>query len=85
MGITFLNVTVSNSLDLSKKQVVKCLVDTGATYSIINGRILKKLNIKPDDEILLGLADGSEIKRQIGEALFIIDKKKRNSTVIFGE
>jgi clan AA aspartic protease len=84
MGISFINIPVSNPRHPGKRTIVKCLIDTGATYSVISASILKKIGVKSDDEITLSLADGSEVTRPIGEARFSISGKSRVSPVIFG-
>ncbi|MEW5693045.1 MAG: aspartyl protease family protein [Candidatus Hydrogenedentota bacterium] len=85
MGITYLVVSVSNPKKSKLEKRVRCLVDSSATYSMIDKKILTKIGIRPDDEIILSLAHGSEVKRMIGEVAFTIAGKRRDSTVIFGE
>ena len=85
MGITYLPVEVANPTDSKRSAMIECLVDTGAIYSVVEGKILRNLGIKHDDKITLSLADGNKVVRRTGEALFKVKNKRRVSTVIFGE
>jgi len=85
MGLTHLNVGVANPARPNKSITVELLVDSGALYSLIPSATLKKLGIKPNDKESFILADGTQITRRMGDAIFIIDGKRRASPVIFGE
>ncbi|RMH55193.1 MAG: aspartyl protease [Candidatus Hydrogenedentota bacterium] len=85
MGLTTLAIFVANPRKRRKSARVRCIVDTDATYSVIRSKILEGIGIRPDDEITLALADGTEITRSVGEALFQAAGKSRVSPVIFGE
>ena len=85
MGLTTLSVGVANPKNGRRSERVKCIVDTGATYSVIQASTLGKLGIQPDDEVTLSLADGREILRKVGVAQFVVGGKSRPSTVIIGQ
>ncbi len=61
------------------------LVDSGAAYSIVDGNTLRKLGIRPTSTKTFILADGTEVTRRIGAALFRFHGEEGASTVIFGE
>jgi predicted aspartyl protease len=61
------------------------LVDSGATYSIVAAGTLRKLGIRPSGTRTFILADGTEVTRSIGPALFRFRGEEGASTVIFGE
>ncbi len=61
------------------------LVDSGAVYSVVPGVVLRRLGIKPHGSRSFTLADGSEITRRVGDAIFLIDGERGASPVIFGE
>lgn len=84
MGMTALMVMVSNPKNGGRGAQVECIVDTGASYSVIQKSLLKKLRIKEEDTITLSLADGRHVKRKIGEARFGAAGKRATSKVIFG-
>jgi predicted aspartyl protease len=64
---------------------VKFLVDSGAIYSVVPARTLKKLGVKPHSRRTFVLVDGSEVTRQMGDAAFRLDGRQGASPVIFGE
>jgi hypothetical protein len=49
MGLMFVNVRVGNPANGHRAETVACLVDSGAVYSLIPGRILRTLGITPHD------------------------------------
>jgi len=59
-------------------------VDSGAQYSLVPASVLRRLGIKPTRTKSFILADGSEIKRSLGEALFHLSGEQGTSPVIFG-
>jgi len=61
------------------------LVDSGAVYSLAPAAILRRLGIRPHSSRTFLLADGSEITRPIGDAIFMIGDQRAASPVIFGE
>jgi clan AA aspartic protease len=85
MGITFLKLRVVNPARPRSAETLDFLIDTGAVYSVVPGRVLRRLGIKPDRTEEFTLADGSHTKRKIGGAVFEIDGRRGPSPVIFGE
>jgi clan AA aspartic protease len=85
MAITFLKLKVTNPARPRKAETLEFLIDTGAVYSVVPGRILRRLGIKPERTEEFTLADGSHAKRRIGGAVFEIDGRRGPSPVIFGE
>jgi len=64
---------------------VKFLVDSGAIYSVVPARTLDRLGVKPHSRRTFVLADGSELTRRMGDAVFRLDGRQGASPVIFGE
>lgn len=85
MALTFLTVKITNPSNGKKVLKRKVLVDSGATYSVIPEKELKKLGIKPDRKQTFILANGQEIEKPVGEARFIYDKFKNTAPVVFGD
>lgn len=54
-------------------------------YSVVPGATLRRLGIKPHSVRTFVLADGTEVTRRIGDAIFLIDGNRGASPVIFGE
>ncbi|MBN2101217.1 Retroviral aspartyl protease [Candidatus Dojkabacteria bacterium] len=63
----------------------KFLVDSGAVYSVVDKKILEGLKIKPSYKREFILANGQTIKKEVGEAMFEIDKERATSPVVFGD
>ena len=59
--------------------------DSGATYSVVPSRILRRLKIKPLTRESFRLANGTSIVRRKGAAIFKYQKWIGGSDVIFGE
>lgn len=85
MGITTIVATVSN-IDNQKKTVsAKFLIDTGASYTVIPEKFVKKLGLLAMKTQEFSLADGTVIKRKLGYAMVEINGDKSPSTVVLGE
>ena len=85
MGLTVLRLEVGNPARPKRTEEVEFLIDSGAVYSVVPARTLKKLGIKPLATEEFRLADGSSIKRKKGIALFKYNKQIGGADVIFGE
>ena len=85
MGLTFVTVKVGNPADGHRAEEVACLVDSGAIYSLIPGRVLKKLGIKPHSRREFVLANGEVIRRRLATATFEYEGRRGDSMVIVGE
>ncbi len=85
MGLTVLILEVGNPAEPEITEKLEFLIDSGAIYSVVPQKILKKLGIKPISEQIFRLADGTRISRKKGIALFKYGKKVGGSDVIFGE
>jgi len=85
MGLTYVEARIANASRPRRTARLKFLVDSGATYSVVPAPILRRLGIKPAKTRSFLLADGSKIKRPLGEALIRINGDAGTSPVIFGE
>ena len=85
MGLTFVKVRVGNPANGRRGEEVSCLVDSGAVYSLIPGRILEQLGIEPHSTREFVLADGGMIQRRLATATFEYDGRRGDSMVIVGE
>lgn len=85
MGITDVVLKVKNPRDPKKAYEGRFLVDSGATYTVVPSRILKKLGIKPQREEEFSLADGSTIKRKVGSAFYEFQGNEAAAPVLFGK
>ena len=64
---------------------MRCLVDSGDVYSLIPGRILRRLHIKPHSSREFVLADGLVARRRLATATFEYEGRRGDSMVIVGE
>ena len=85
MGLTHIAARIANPAHPRRVARIRFLVDSGAVYSLAPASVLRKLGIRPHSSRTFLLADGSEITRQIGDAIFMIDGQRAASPVIFGE
>src|SRR5438874_6948530 len=85
MGLTVLRVKVGNPAKPRVTEELEFLVDSGAVYSVVPSRILRRLGIKSVATEEFRLADGSAITRRKGIALFRYQDKVGGADVIFGE
>jgi clan AA aspartic protease len=85
MGLTHVKATIANPANIRKTARVTFLVDSGAIYSVVPTQLLSRLGIKSHSRRTFTLADGTDIERRIGDAIFVINGERGASPVIFGE
>jgi clan AA aspartic protease len=85
MGITYVKVKVGNPGRPKRMEEVKCLVDSGAVYSLIPGETLRRLGIDPHSSREFVLANGEVITRELATAAFEYQGRRGDSLVIVGE
>ncbi len=61
------------------------LVDSGAVYSLVPARTLRRLGLRPYRQVSFSLADGTTVTREVGGAYFEINGRLGPAPVIFGE
>ena len=64
---------------------VDAMVDTGATYTVLPGSLLRELGIAPHRTSTFELADGRKLEMQVGRALVRLGDGEEVTLVIFGE
>jgi len=84
MGLTYVRASIANPARPRRSASLKFLVDSGAIYSVVPAAVLRRLGIKPGRSKSFILADGTEVKRSLGQALFRLDGEEAASPVIFG-
>ncbi|HTW93541.1 MAG TPA: clan AA aspartic protease [Tepidisphaeraceae bacterium] len=85
MGLTYVTVRVSSSLDSRKHYSAEFLVDTGATDSMVPAKALLKAGIKPVGKTAYELADGQIREFRFGLATFRFMGEITSGRVIFGD
>lgn len=64
---------------------VEFLIDSGAVYSLVPGKIMDELDIEPYREMSFSLADGTSIKRKVSSAYFNYQGEGGPAPVVYGE
>lgn len=85
MGLTHVSVKVGNPANGRRAEVVRCLVDSGAVYSLIPGTVLRRLGVKPHSSSEFVLANGEVIRRRLATATLEYQGRRGDSMVIVGE
>jgi predicted aspartyl protease len=85
MGLTHVRARVANPARPGRTARVTFLLDSGAIYSVVPGATLRRLGIKPRSRRTFTLAHGSQVTREVGDAVFVLDGERGASPVIFGE
>jgi predicted aspartyl protease len=85
VGLTHVRARVANAAKPRKTITNRFLVDSDAVYSGVPSQSLQRLGIRAHSSRTFILADGTEITRRIGDAIFTIDGQRAASPVVFGE
>ena len=85
MGITNAILKVKEHRKSEKTAVVNFLIDSGAVYSLVPGKVLDALDIEPYKEMSFYLADGTTLKRKVCSAYFEYEGEGGPAPVVYGE
>ena len=85
MGLTFIDITIRPSPKSRQHRTLPVLVDTGASQTVVPGKLLRELGIEPHETMEFELADGSTIERKVGRAFIEIDGRGEYAPIVFGE
>ena len=85
MGLTTVTLEIKNPYDPNKKVEEDFLVDSGAAYTVLPKRLVKKLQLKPNYSQKFVLADGTKIQRKISSAFVKFEGREIASPVVLGE
>jgi len=84
MGHTYVKIKVY-SPDLSCFDEAELLVDTGSTYTWVDGGVLERLGVKVRKVWRFRAIDGRIIERRIGDALVECMEEQAPTVVVFAE
>jgi clan AA aspartic protease len=73
------------SADRERMETVDALVDTGSSYSMFSGAMLRRLGIVTLERHGFELADRSIVEYDVGEALLRVNGRERTTSVMFGD
>jgi len=86
MGVFKVKARVWNVFDSTKRTDVELTVDSGSTYTVLPGYLLRKLDVKPIRKVKLRLADDRVVEKELGEVGIEIEGYYLSSTpVVFGD
>ena len=85
MGITTAILKVKEHSKSEKFAEVNFLIDSGAIYSLVPGKILDELDIEPHREMSFSLADGTLMKRRVCSAYFEFEGEGGPAPGVYGE
>jgi clan AA aspartic protease len=85
MGMSYVVATVRHPSRRGTGVQVRCLVDTGAIFTVLPQHVWKKLRLEPLETAEFTLADGTIMRRGVSEARFTIQGRSRTSPVVLGE
>ena len=73
------------SVDGSREETVEALVDTGASYTLLSGAMLRRLGVIPQRRMEFELANGEIIEHDVGEVRIRVDGVEVTRVVVFGD
>ena len=85
MGLTHVAVLVGNPTNSDEREEARCLVDSGAIYSLIPEPVLRRLGILPHSRRDFVLTNGDVVRRRLATATFEYEGRCGDSMVILGE
>jgi clan AA aspartic protease len=85
LGITTAILTVREHRKAENFKEIEFLVDSGAVYSLVPGKVLDELGIEPYREVAFALADGTKISRRVCSAYFEFEGEGGPAPVVYGE
>ena len=68
-----------------KREAVRLLVDSGATYSLLPENIWRAIELEPTREMSFSLADGTQVVRRISRCWLVLERGEEHTPVILGE
>ncbi|HLB74709.1 MAG TPA: aspartyl protease family protein [Sedimentisphaerales bacterium] len=83
MGITYVEGRVKGPSE--KEELVRFVVDSGATYSLLPKKVWTALGLEATRRESFALADGTTVKRAVSEAYLVLPKGQAHTPVILGE
>lgn len=84
MGLTTVTLEIKNPRTPSRVVREDFMVDSGASYTVLPGNLVKKLGLVPSFKQEFVLADSTKITRSIGSAIVKFDGREIASPVVLG-
>ncbi len=84
MGETYVLVKV-RAIAGTKREELRLLVDTGATYSWVSRKTLEELGVKPVRRMRFKTIRGDVVEREVGHILIEYEGEEAPTLVVFAE
>ncbi len=84
MGIFNTAIEIGNPSG-SRFETISALVDTGASFTTLPGPFLYSLGVTPHDRFTFTMADGRQIRRDVGQTWIRIGDRSVITLVVFGD
>lgn len=84
MGTFALPIRVAG-MDGGESREIEAIVDTGAAYTTLPGRLLREMGVAPIGQRRFLLADGRRVVMEYGRAWVTVDGESEVTLVVFGE
>ena len=85
MGLTHLAIDIASPARPEEFRTERFLIDSGAVYSVVQRTVLEDMGIEPHSSRTFTLANGDQIERPLGDALFRYKENRGAAPMIFGE
>ena len=83
MGITYVDAEAVGPT--GKRETVRLLVDSGATYTLLPENVWRAIELEPTREMNFSLADGTQVQRRISTCWLVLEQGEDHTPVILGE
>lgn len=83
MGITYIEGRVVGPT--GKEAVVRFLVGSGATYSLLPPAVWREIELVPKRRLAFALADGITLERDVSECYLVLPQGEAHTPVVLGE
>lgn len=84
VGLTYVRIRVSKKASTPARSV-RVLVDTGATYTMLPGTLLREIGIVPSERERVRLGDGRLVEWGLGQAYVRYGRYETPTWILFGE
>lgn len=81
MGLTYIDGTATGP---AGEEHVRFLVDSGASYTVLPARVWTAIGLEARRSIVIRLADGTDLRRQIGTCTVRLPQGETPTPVILG-
>jgi aspartyl protease family protein len=85
LGYTKVKVKLANPNQQGRSQEAELLVDTGAIYTVVNGKKLRELGIETVDKMEFYSISNQRLTRDVGVSVIEVMGRRWLTNVIFGQ